>query len=120
MKTRTPLMLVEIFVMLFVFILAAALCFGILARANEISRVSEARDNAVILAQNAAEYLAQSHGDIASVTKTVSEKANENGLEIRISENDAVNDLLGSADIEVFFEGSSVFSLEAFWQEVQK
>ena len=57
MKSKATLFLMEQLVMLLVFALAAALCLGIFVRADRISAETKERDEAVILACNAAEML---------------------------------------------------------------
>ena len=55
MKSKAPLMLMEQMVMLLVFAIAAALCLQGFVKSSDISKLSRARDMAVIEAQNAAE-----------------------------------------------------------------
>ena len=57
MKSKATLVLMEQLVMLLVFALAAALCLNVFARADEISKQTARRDEAVLIAQNAAEIL---------------------------------------------------------------
>ena len=57
MKSKATLFLMEQLVMILVFALAAALCLGVFARADAMSRQLARRDEAVILARNAAELL---------------------------------------------------------------
>lgn len=57
MRSKTPLALMEQAVMLLVFALAAALCVQVFVYADQTSRQQEARDRAVLEAQNAAEAL---------------------------------------------------------------
>lgn len=57
MRSKAPLALMEQAVMLLVFALTAALCARIFVSADQISRRCEARDRAVLEAQNAAETL---------------------------------------------------------------
>lgn len=63
MRSKTPLALMEQVVMILVFALAAALCIQVFVFADQTSRHNEARDRAVLEAQNAAEAL--KHGDNA-------------------------------------------------------
>ena len=62
MRSKASLFLMEQLVMLLVFALAAALCLGVFVRADRISEETHQRDQAVILACNAAELL-KSIGD---------------------------------------------------------
>lgn len=57
MKSKAPLMLIEQMIMLLVFALAAALCLQAFVKSQDISSRNEARDRAVIEAQNVAESL---------------------------------------------------------------
>ena len=63
MRSKAPLMMMEQMVMLLVFALAAALCLQAFVKSDGISRRSEARDRAVIAAQNAAEAIRYCGGD---------------------------------------------------------
>ena len=64
MRSKAPLALMEQAVMLLVFALAAALCVRIFVSADQLFRRNEARDRAVLEAQNAAETLKRSGGII--------------------------------------------------------
>ena len=55
MKQKVPLALMEQVIMIAVFAVSAALCLEAFAMAERVSRENEDRDNAVRLAQNAAE-----------------------------------------------------------------
>ena len=55
MTSKAPLLLMEQMVMLVVFALAAALCVQAFVRSDAASARNEARDEAVVLCQNAAE-----------------------------------------------------------------
>ena len=57
MRSKAPLILMEQMVMLLVFALAAALCLQAFVKSDSISDRSEARDRALLEAQNAAEAL---------------------------------------------------------------
>ena len=63
MKNRTLLPLMEQLLMIAVFALAAALCLQGFSLANRISKERQAKDTAVIMAQNAAEILKSVSGD---------------------------------------------------------
>ena len=55
MRNKAPLAMMEQLVMVLVFALAAALCIQVFAFSDQTSRFNEARDRAVLEAQNAAE-----------------------------------------------------------------
>lgn len=57
MRSKTPLAMMEQLVMVLVFALAAALCLQVFVFSDQTSRFNEARDHAVLEAQNAAEAL---------------------------------------------------------------
>ena len=63
MKNKAPLALIEQLVMILVFALAAAICLRGFALSDRLSKESEMRDEAVILAQNAAECYKSCRGD---------------------------------------------------------
>lgn len=56
-RSKTPLALMEQLVMVLVFALAAALCVQVFVLSDRTSRLGEARDRALLEAQNAAEAL---------------------------------------------------------------
>ena len=60
MKSKAPLALMEQMVMLLVFALAAALCLQAFVKSDEISLRSQAKSNAALAAQNAAEIIRHS------------------------------------------------------------
>lgn len=114
MKSKASLFLMEQLVMLLVFALAAALCLNVFARAEEMSLQTARRDEAVLLAQNAAQML-QTTGDPELAQQTPS---GEFTLEIQ-EETSEVKGLC-QARIVVFYENSEVFSLRTGWQEVEQ
>lgn len=66
MRSRAPLAMMEQMLMLLVFALAAALCLQAFVKSDELSVRSEARDQAVIAAQNAAEAVRRCKGDFSA------------------------------------------------------
>ena len=74
MRSKAPLVLMEQMVMLLVFALAAALCLQAFVKSDAASRRSEARDHAVILAQNAAETIRYYGGDMGNALSQASEE----------------------------------------------
>ena len=69
MKSKAPLSLMEQLAMLLVFALAAALCLQIFVFSDQISKESEIRDRAVAVAQNTAETLKTTRGDLEAATQ---------------------------------------------------
>lgn len=69
MKSKAPLALMEQLIMVLVFALAAALCVQVFVLSDRMSRQNEARDRAVVEAQNAAETLKSCRGDYAAAAR---------------------------------------------------
>ncbi len=113
MKSKASLLLMEQLVMLLVFAIAAALCLGVFVRANQISEELTRRDEAVILAQNAAELL-KSTGDLQQA-----QEHSSGDFTIVIQEEDPGITGLRQANIVIFYENSEVFALRTGWQEVR-
>lgn len=64
MKSKAPLALIEQTIMVLVFALAAALCIQAFVKADSISTNSEERSRAALAAQDAAELIKYSGGDM--------------------------------------------------------
>lgn len=127
MKNRVSLALMEQLVMVLVFGLAAAVCLGIFARADQISRETQRRDEAVLLAQNGAEVLKSSAGDMEKTADILGGEMTENGLTVAsgaflmiVERTDSGVPGLGRAWVGVYWEEELLFSLETGWQEVGK
>lgn len=136
MRSRAPLALMEQLVMVLVFALAAALCLQVFVLSDRTSRRNEARDRAVLEAQNAAEELKSVRGDFDRLTDL--RGGTWNGLLWGVSydENwqlltdggqaayyllaapaDSGDPLLGQAEVTVFTAGGDVLaSLPVAWQ----
>lgn len=69
MRSKAPLALMEQLVMVLVFALAAALCVQVFILSDRTSRRNEARDRAVVEAQNAAETLKSCCGDYGEAVR---------------------------------------------------
>lgn len=119
MKNRTSLVLMEQLMMVLVFALAAALCLSVFVKADEISRDIAYRDEAVLIAQNAAEVLKATSGDVQKVTALLGPAAAQKGLRLVIKERDPGVPLLGKAEIRVYLEEEELFNLQTGWQEGQ-
>ena len=113
MKNKSSLLLMEQLVMVLVFALAAALCLTAFVKADQISRETVRRDEAVLLAQNAAQVLKATSGDVELAMEEGA--ASDYRLEI---ERIDTHDLLGQAEIRVWQEEELVFALQTGWQEV--
>lgn len=114
MKHKTSLLLMEQLVMVLVFALAAALCLSAFVKADRISRETVRRDEAVLLAQNAAQVLKATSGDAVRAA----EEAAASGYRLEIQPDDSQIELLGQAEIRVWQEDELIFTLRTGWQEV--
>lgn len=110
MKNRTTLLLMEQLIMVLVFALAAALCLRCFAKAEQISTQTARRDEAVWIAQNAAEQL--------KAGKEPDGIAQNSGFTLHIQEADTDIPGLRLAEIQVLFDEEILFSLTTGWQEV--
>lgn len=111
MKNRAFLVLMEQLVMVLVFSIAAAVCMGLFVRAGQAAEETARLGDAVLLAQNAAETLKASGGKEAV-------PGEQNGYRVEILRTDGNIPGFGSAVIQIYDQGSCLFSLETGWQEV--
>lgn len=125
MKNRTSLVLMEQLVMVLVFSLAAALCLTVFVKADQISRETMYRDEAVLLAQNGAEVLKSCSGDAEKAAAILNGAVTEKGLTLRsegltgeIEILDSGVPGLGKAKICIYLEDDLIFTLQTGWQEV--
>ena len=135
MKSKAPLALMEQGIMILVFALAAALCLRVFALSDQISRSNEARDQAVLQAECAAETLKQVRGSLSQAVSlmggTCTEEVwsisygtdwqisqEEAAYQLQASPQDSPTPLLGSALIQVTQGEKLLFSLPVSWQEV--
>ena len=114
MKSKASLSLMEMLVMVLIFALAAALCLQIFAKARTISLETARQDEAVLLAQNAAQVLKATSGDL----QLAAAAAEDSGYRLEIRKTDSGTNLLGQAEIRVWQEDELIFSLRTGWQEV--
>lgn len=84
MRSKAPLILMEQMVMLLVFALAAALCLQAFVKSDALSSRSEARDHALLEAQNAAEALRS--GDDGYFGEMWAQASGNSGYQIDYSE----------------------------------
>lgn len=137
MKTKMPLILTELLIMLLVFSLAASFCMKAFTWSELTSRHTGARGNAALQAQNAAEVVKAcqgNFGDCAAILEA--ELVGEGCMEIYFDRNwtaadsnqgqfcmtcqksETANPLLGTAEITVTDRsGGELFSMEVCWQE---
>jgi Tfp pilus assembly protein PilV len=114
MKSKATLFLMEQLVMLLVFALAAVLCMSVFVRSDRISEEIKQRDEAVILASNAAEML-----KAAKNPQEVLKAIEKDGFTLEIQEEESGIAGLKQAKIIVFCDQDEVFSLQTGWQEVE-
>lgn len=113
MKHRASLMLMEQLVMILVFALAAALCLGVFAKAEAISRETARKEEAVVLAQNAAELLKHT-GD----PEQVRSRLDTGNFVLLIREEKTTLPGLWEGEIVIFLEEQEIFRLRTGWREV--
>ena len=125
MRGKSPLVIMELCLMLLVFALAAALCLGGFALAEDISAESEARDRAVSLAQSCAEALKAGSGDFAVAAEELggewegdSLHLESHGLTLRARRLAGGHGLPGLASVTVTDgDGVELFAIDCAWQE---
>ena len=107
MRSRASLVLMEQLIMVLVFSLAAALCLRCFAAAERMSQETARRDQAVRIAQNAAEHLKA--GEIPEQPT--------DGFSLEL--HDKKTDIPGfaHAEIRIFWETELLFSLTTGWKE---
>ena len=87
-RSKTPLFLMELIIMLLVFAVSAAVCLRVFAGAKQISEDSARLDAAVIQAQTAAEYWKTNHGDLEETAKDMGVLSEGNGFAVYDDENE--------------------------------
>lgn len=88
MKAKAPLAMIELCIMLLVFSLAAALCLRAFAWSGSVSRRTEAKDQALLHAQSAAEVLKSYHGDFSAASSFYGGIVNETKTQWVLSYNE--------------------------------
>ena len=120
MKNKTPLPLMEQLIMVLVFALTAALCLQGFSLADRISHRQEAREKAVVLAQNTAEALKSNSGDLEAATRLMEDFPENSDFTIQVIPISTEDPYLGSARIMVTYEEEIIFEITVAWQEVSK
>ena len=111
MKSRASLVLMEQLIMILVFALAAALCLQVFAKADTIAQQTACQDEALRIAQNAAETLKHTCGN-----GQISVENDHFFLEIRQEETEIPN--FSKATVSVSCDCGAAFTLTTGWQEV--
>ena len=109
MRSKASLFLMELLIMVLAFALAAALCLQVFVRAEEICAETARRDEAVVIAQNAAERL-KAGKDMAAAAK--------DSYEVQVLQLPTEIPGLGQAEITVLYEGAALYTLTVGYQEV--
>ena len=137
MRSKAPLVLMEQLVMVLVFALAATLCMRAFVMADQRSRWNEARDQAFLAAQSAAETLKSCGGDYqeaadlccgvwdGSSWQTAYHESwraaagDDAAYVLRVTPKESGSALLGRAEVGVFtIDGEQLCVLPVAWQEV--
>ena len=132
MKNRSFLLLIEQQIMILVFVIACAVCIKTFAYSDLISRDNAVRDSAVTAAQNAAQCMKHTGGDIREAAALFGgrvegdnwiieydsswNESSENAftLIVTVTEDDGMS---GSASVTVFEGDETVYQIPAGWQK---
>lgn len=117
MKNKTSLVLMEQLIMVLVFALAAALCLQVFVEADRISQETACRDEAVLMAQNAAEILKATSGDADRAMLALPADAAAAGYRMELERQSAGTPLMGMTEIRVYLKEKLLFTLHTGWQE---
>ena len=125
MRGKSPLVIMELCVMLLVFAIAAALCLGCFALAENISSDAALRDRAGSMARNCAEAIIAGGGDFDRAAELLDCEAGDEclsmergGLFLSAREVESGHPLLGLARVSVRDgEGRELFALDCPWQK---
>lgn len=120
MKNKTPLPLMEQLIMVLVFALTAALCLQGFSLADRISRRQEAREKAVVLAQNMAEAIKISSGNLEAASRLLDDFSEDPDFVVQIIPVSTEDHYLGSSRIVVAYKEENIFEITVAWQEVSK
>ena len=124
MKNKASLVLLEQLIMTLVFALAAAICLQIFVKADSISLETARLGQAQVLAQNAAEAVKATQGDLIQAAAVLGGRTGDNVLTLESEDllltvsKLPVADGLGKADVAVTFEGATLLAFTTGWQEV--
>ena len=124
MKSKAPLALIELVIMLLIFALCSALCLKGLVSAEMTKRADSQRDSAIICIRNTAEMVKYCRGDLPADTFYDSDfnacGEEEAAYVVHVEKNSSGSDYLGLADITIcrLSDGTNeaVAQLTAAWQ----
>lgn len=116
MKTRskTPLFLMELIIMLLVFSISAAICLQVFSGAKKISEESRKLDAALMQAQTIAECWKASYGDLEKTAEMLYVNPDESGFTVYDEENWLHTEVFCADDtmnITVFSGEEEIYSL---------
>lgn len=125
MRSKAPLALMELVVMLLVLCIAAVLCLQAFLWAQEVSLENARRDAALAHIQSAAEVLKHCGGDFEAAAQHHGGSwdgsawvIREDGYTVKAVPETTASDYLGMAALEVSWEEEILASLRVCWQEV--
>ncbi len=133
MKNKAFLPLFELIIMIGIFAAASAVCLSVFIKADRISRRAENLDRAVEAAENAAEIIKYTRGDLEAAAELLSGRTrsgsvvvcfdadwNPTDAENAVFRVDAINyegALLGKTDIIVYSGDVLIYELTVGWQK---
>ena len=141
MKNKSFLPLIEILIMILLFSICSAVCLGTFSLSSEISRQSELLDVASIKAQNTAEVLKATKGDLegsssllggyvedgrllidfskdGQVLEAPLEQNEKNGgFRLTVTMIECSEELLEGANISAVANGKVIYELTVHWQK---
>ena len=133
MKNKAFLPLFELIIMIGIFAAASAVCLSVFIKADKISKNAEDLDRAVEAAENAAEIIKYTGGDLEAAAELLSGRTrsgsvvvcfdadwNPTDAESSVFRVDAINyegDLLGKTDVLVYAGDSLIYELTVGWQK---
>ncbi|MEE1357156.1 MAG: hypothetical protein UHG68_06290 [Clostridia bacterium] len=135
MKNKAFLPLLEQLCMILIFSIACTICLQVFLHADNISKDRDSQDEAVVIAQNAAELLKGNGGDLnacAQALSGISDEGtlivfydkkcspvdNESNAELKliVTKKETSSDLIECAQVEVIKNAKTIFELEVYWQ----
>lgn len=136
MKHKVFLPLLEQIIMIGLFAIVAVICLQGFALSNRISTEQAIQDQAVVAAQNTAETLKSTHGDLSAAASLLSGKVIDDSLiilydsqgkptldadaeEFRVCAQitESSDELLGSSIIQIIYRDEIIYSLTVGWQK---
>ena len=121
MRSKTPLVLMEQLVMVLVFAMAAAICLQVFGLSDRLSKENEARAEAALLAQNTAEELKFSYGEVLLDWEEADGiyYMEEEGYRVQVQAAETEISGLRKVELQVLQEEEVLFEIPVAWQEVK-